>query len=126
MVGGGSGGNVDDKKFMPIFDAKSCGESDENKCWTPMPVGGVLKTLYVSLENTPANGKGWRFILRKNGADTLFFCDIAAGDFSCQNLVGSVAYGAGDLMSVRVITTPGLGKPDGSVARYTALYDSTT
>jgi hypothetical protein len=56
--------------------------------------------------------------LRKNGADTALTCTISAGQSSCTNLVSSVTFANGDLLSLRYDET---GNPNVRI-KYSIVY----
>ena len=124
ILGGGSGTNIDDQRYLPMYDASLCDQNHESQCWTPLPLDGTVSKLYVSIALAPTQAnQGWRVTVRKNGTDTGLFCDlVGTGAVTCQDTSDTVTFSAGDRFDVGISVTPGFQKPSGSALRYTAFY----
>ena len=127
-IGGGSSTGVipGNYEYLPMFEANNCGV--EVECQSAMPFAGTVKNLYIRAKSAPAAGGGWRISVRKNASDQgvppAVSCDILAGNTSCSNTTGSLTFAAGDLISIRVTTAPGLVNPVNTPMRWTAQYSA--
>lgn len=69
-----------------------------------IPVDGVLSKLIVVLDGTPGAGKSYAITVRKNGSDQALTCTVADTSTTCEDIINSVTFSAGDVVSVS--TTP--------------------
>lgn len=70
-----------------------------------MPGSFTLSELYVLLDTAPTAGKSWQFDLMKNGSTTGVTVTIADAAVTATDSVNSIAYAAGDTISLRAVPT---------------------
>lgn len=87
------------------------------------PTGGTLSNLYVLLSTAPTAGKSYAFLLQKNGADSTITCTVSDTGTACSDLSNSVAFVAGDTVSMK--STPS-GTPTASRASFSMKFAPTT
>lgn len=91
-----------------------------------MPTGGTFSKLYVNLAAAPgtaASGKSYTFSLYKNGIIQLLTCTILDTATSGSDLVNSVSYAAGDLITLEILPA---NTPTSVQASWGALFSPTT
>jgi hypothetical protein len=81
---------------------------------------GVASKLFLNVATNLAAGTTATLTLRKNGVNTALTCTIPVGSSSCSDLVNSVAFVNGDLLSIQYAET---GNPDRRI-KYTILYQA--
>jgi hypothetical protein len=120
-VGGGTtiGGTLGANAFMGMFVSGS--NASEALVQQPMPVAGTLKNLFLRLDAALAGGTSIAYTVRKSGAATTVTCTIttAGGAATCSDLTHSVAFAAGDLISIGTTRT---GAVAATGTRWTAQY----
>jgi hypothetical protein len=81
-----------------------------------MPVGGTVKTFYVSFSQAGSHNDQMTFTLRKNAtAVAATNCVPSASGTTCQVTGLSVPFSAGDKLDVQVESTGGQNPPPGVV-----------
>jgi hypothetical protein len=88
-------GNVD--YFLGMF--LSGFSTTEATVQTPMPRAGTLSNFFVKLE-VNAGSNGLVFVFDKNGVATSITCVVTTAATPCSDTTHSVAFVAGDLISV--------------------------
>jgi hypothetical protein len=107
IVGGGTTQtNINNNTFFGMFVSDDNESTTETDVQTAMPIGGTLSRLYFRRNSTAAA----TVTVRKNGANTALTCTTNGTLNNCTDLVNSVSYAAGDLISF-LITTGGSGSP---------------
>jgi hypothetical protein len=81
---------------------------------------GTVKNFYFVIDTTPAAARSWTLTVRKNGANTAVTCTISNPNTSCSDLTHSVAFVAGDFISVAI--TASAPAPGGTPGRWTAQF----
>jgi len=124
ILGGGSGSTnlqTGNTNYVSMFNSyRSATESDVEQV---MPVAGTLSNLYVRLDGTAgaaASGRSYTFTVRKNTADTAVTCTILETATSCSDATNSVAFSAGDLISVKSV--PSATAPTARAMRWSATF----
>lgn len=115
-VGGASSGNLQDNNFLGMF--MSDDSTSENDVLQIMPISGLLQ--YFSVRTAvPVSGVDLaiQFTVRINGSDSEVTCTIPSGESQCSAPSDSVAFGAGDLISIGSTET---GDPDDHRVMWTA------
>jgi hypothetical protein len=114
---GGNHSNQGSGVFLMPWDITQSGT--EGNVNVPVSSGTASKLILVV---SPALGVGQTatLTLRQNGADTALTCTIAASASSCTDLVDSVAFADGDLLSLRYNET---GNPNARI-KYSILYEA--
>ena len=111
---GGNYPNTGDGNFLSPFNPSVGSEANTN-----LPVtNGTASKLIVNVGSALGAGESVALTVRKNGVDAGLSCTVAAGADSCTNMGSSVAFGDGDLMSIRYNET---GNPNSRV-RFTVVY----
>jgi hypothetical protein len=113
---GGNYSNTANDNFLSPFNPSA--GTEEN---TSLPVSsGTASKLIVNVGSALGAGSSVTLTLRQNGADSALTCTVAEGESSCTNLVDSVAFADGDLLSVRHNES---GNPNSRVS-FTILYQA--
>jgi hypothetical protein len=100
-----------------MFD--SLVSSAEDTVKQVMPIGGTLSNFYVRLDGSPGASNSYLFRVRKNSADTSVVCTIAGTSKDCSDQSNSVAFTAGDLISIEVAPS---SDPIARTMRWTAKF----
>jgi hypothetical protein len=119
VIGGGTtiGTNLANGGFMGLFVGSSNGT--ENLVQQLMPVAGTLSNFFVKVDSNPG-GTSITYTVRKNGANSVVTCAIAGGAAtSCSDVTHTVAFAAGDLISIGSVKAGGAGNVP---TRWTARY----
>jgi hypothetical protein len=103
--------------FIPAFDSNV--DVAESAVDQAMPGAGTISSLYVRLSAAPGAGTSYAFFVRRNGVDTALTCTVSGTAMGCSDLVNSVAFSAGDLISVRSAPT---SNPAARTMRWTATF----
>ena len=112
---GGNYSNTSDGNFLSPFNPAAGGEDNTN-----LPVSsGTASKLIVNVGVLGA-GNSVTLTVRKNAVDTALTCTVNAGEASCSDLVDSVSFADGDLLSVRYNE---VGNPN-SRPRFTIVYQA--
>lgn len=86
------------------------------------PVTGTLRNLFVSADAAPGAAQTFAYTVRKNAADTSLTCTTSgAASTSSSDVVNSASVTAGDLVTVKLITSAGA-----AVQRHTAGFEVAT
>jgi hypothetical protein len=104
-------------RFVAAFEGHA--DSSESIVEQSVPAAGSISRLFVKLTSGPGAGASYTFFVRKSGADTALACTISGTAATCSDLVNSVSFAAGDLLSVRVQPT---GGPAGREMRWMAVF----
>jgi hypothetical protein len=86
-----------------------------------MPAAGTVRRLYARVQSAAGGSRTWTFTLRRNGTSTALTCTIGSGATTCNNTANTVAFNAGDLITVQV-TLNGGGNPPNTEGFWTAQY----
>jgi hypothetical protein len=127
IVGGGTGtANLPTGaagSFVSMFN--SLVNANEAFVNVAVPVAGTLSNLDVRLNGTVgAAPRSYTFNVRVNGVDVgTPTCTISGALTSCTDAVTSVAVGAGDLVSIRVV--PSATAPTARMMRWSARFSAT-
>jgi len=113
---GGNYPNTADDNFLSPFNPSTGSEENTN---LPVSSGSASK-LIVNVGSTLGAGSSVALTLRRNGIDTALSCTVAEGESTCTNLVDSVAFADGDLLSIRHNES---GNPNSRV-RFTIVYQA--
>ncbi len=76
-----------------------------------LPVAGTISNLFVDIEDAPGAGKSWTFTIRRQSGSgatqsTAVACQVSGdGATACNSGSASVAFAAGDLLSLQAIPT---------------------
>jgi hypothetical protein len=84
-----------------------------------VPMAGTLSEFYVTLNGSPGSGRGYTFVVRKNGVNTLVTCTISGTATTGSDVTNSVSFAAGDKISIRV--TP-VNNPTARSMSWTAKF----
>jgi hypothetical protein len=87
--------------------------STEAVCQIPMSQSGTLQKMYVAAGNAPAAGQTYTFTARKNGVDTALTCQVTSAGATANDTTHSVSYAAGDLLSIKLVTSATSGTANG-------------
>jgi hypothetical protein len=87
-------------RFIPAFYSDV--DPTEASVQQALPIAGTLSSLAIRLMAAPAAQV--TFVVRKNGVDTALRCSIT-GATTCTDVVNSVVFAAGDLITLRSSTT---------------------
>ena len=97
----------------PIFAPSS---TTETTVRLPVPIGGTVANLAVSLGGEPmTGGKLYAFTIMRNGEATGVTCTVAVGTTSCADSVNSAAFSAGQTIALRSAPT---ANPPARAARW--------
>ena len=96
---GGAGANT-----WYLAPVQSAAAMDSTERALVMPVGGVLRNLYVR-EGTPHEGNTTDYTVRKNGVDTALTLSTVDAVGTGNNTTNSVTVAAGDSISIKLVTT---------------------
>ena len=117
MIGGSTGtANLCNNCFMGMFQAGT--STTESQFQQNVPFDGTLANLYVRAEGT-VGGTSIVYTVRKNDADTAVTCTMTSAQSTCSDTANSVAFSAGDLISIGSAKT---GATTPQVTRWTAQY----
>jgi len=119
IIGGGTGLaklKKNEVRYVSMFNA---GISDaEVEVQQSMPVAGTLSDFYVTLDGSPGTDKSYSFTVHINGEDTSVTCIISDAAITGSDLINSVDFDVGDLISIMV--TPSEADPSEPVMSWTA------
>lgn len=94
---GGNYANTGNNNFLlPWGSTTNATEANVN---LPLPSGTASK-LVVSLTVAPGLGQSATITIRRNGTNTSLTCTVSGTATTCSNLVDSVVFNSGDLLSV--------------------------
>ena len=71
----------------------------------PLPFACTVGNLYAAASTAPTAGQTFTYTLRKNGVDTAVTCQIANTATSANDVANTVAFAAGDLITLKVVTS---------------------
>jgi hypothetical protein len=101
---------------MPWDITQSTNEDNVN---VPVSSGTASKLVFV-VSPALTGGDTASLRVRKNGVDTALTCTIVSGQSSCSNLVSTVTFADGDVLSLRYAET---GAPNTRI-KYSILYQA--
>jgi hypothetical protein len=104
-------------RFVPAY--YSSVDASEAAVDQAMPAAGTISNLRVRLSGAPGAGTSYTFLVRKNGVDTAVTCTVSGTATECSDLANSIAFSAGDLISVRSEPT---SNPAARTMRWTATF----
>jgi hypothetical protein len=92
-----------------------------------MTVSGTLSDFRIRIDAPPANNKGLRYTVRKNGINTAVTCEIvdsSSPNTSCSDTINTVSFTADtDTISIGVTPPTTAGKSSAAaLVRWTAKY----
>ena len=96
--------------------------SIENRSQSPVPFAGMVSQFRVFSWRAPPTGETIAVTVRRNGSSTGVACTVIAGATSCSDVANSAVFGAGDLISIEVVT--GALAAD-SLMKWSAAYTET-
>jgi len=102
--------------FMGMFVPGQ--STTESQLQQNMPAAGTLKNFYVRADGA-VGGTSIKYTVRKNGADTAVTCTMTSAQSTCSDTTNSVAFLAGDLISIGSTKT---GSTTPQPTRWTAQY----
>ena len=76
-------------------------DQDEVAATQNVPTRGTSRKLSVRVDGEPGSNI-YRFIVRKNRADTPVACTVTTTQLVCADLVNTIAFAPGDEITVRV------------------------
>jgi hypothetical protein len=114
---GCNNGNVPDNQFLIPWDITESGT--ESNAVIPVSSGTASK-LVVAVSDPLDAGESLTILIRRNATDTALTCTINAGGSSCSDLVNSVAFSDGDLLSIRYDEIGAVNE----MVSYTFLYQA--
>src|SRR5262249_48948821 len=121
VIGGGTGvgATLGINAFMGMFYSGS--RTTESQGAPAMAVARTLKNFIVRRDTALSAATQIVYTVRKNSVDTAVTCTItfASGALTCSDLTHSVAFAAGDLISIGTVRT---GSPAAQPTRWTAQY----
>jgi hypothetical protein len=98
VIGGSTGLNgLGPNNFMGMFMDVTV--IPEASIQMNVPAAGTVENFYVRAQGSIGAGS-ITFTVRKNGTDTVVTCTIASNQSSCSDTTNSVAFAAGDLISI--------------------------
>lgn len=109
IVGGvhhNGSGQVQASTAYHMYSAQSGTEANSQ---VVVPLAMTLTALYVMVDAVGGAGQSATFTLRKNGVDTAITCVINTGSTTANDTAHSVAYAAGDLISMKCVTSATTG-----------------
>lgn len=95
-IGGNYANTASNTFLMPWGSTSNATEANAN---VPLPSGTASK-LVVSLTAAPGAGGSATIRIRKNGINTVLTCTVAGTATTCTDMVNSVVFGDGDLLSI--------------------------
>ena len=117
VIGGSTGtANLCNSCFMGMFQAGT--STTEAHFEQNVPFAGTLTNLYVRAEGT-VGGTSVVYTVRKNGSATAVTCTMTSAQSTCSDTANSVAFAAGDLISIGSAKT---GATTPQVTRWTAQF----
>jgi hypothetical protein len=147
VLGGGTPDAVpnDATTYMALYAPRD--SATESEVTQVVPVAGTLSDLYADTEVDPGcnasfhlsatcNTSFWTLTVMRNGAATGLSCEIrgqyvAEPHIACTNIMDSVSFAAGDIVSIRIEPNPlavnigDPGPPNPSAIHWTAGFTST-
>lgn len=91
--------------FFPVVGG-SLPSTTETNVDTEAPVASTIQNLYVSLSSALGTGNAAVFTYRKNASDQTLTCTISgASATSCNDTTHAFSVAAGDLITIKVVTT---------------------
>ena len=109
--------------FFSLFNPPSMiANATEALVQQELTVAGTLSNLRIRLAaNNAVSSSTYTFTVRKTGVNTAVTCQIGNGQSSCVDSTHSVAFLAGDLISISAV--PSATQPTDSLdVRWTAKY----
>ena len=85
----------------------------ENVVATPISAPGIIKNMYVSTNTGPGGATTYAATLRKNGVDTGLTCSMTSTATTANDTTHTVTVVAGDLLSVKLVTSAGAATANG-------------
>jgi hypothetical protein len=113
LIGGNHANQASGLFLMPWDVTQSATEGNVN-----VPVSSGTASKLVLTVSANLSGATATLTLRKNGANTALTCTIPSGQSTCTNLVDSIPFADGDLLSLRYDET---GAPNVRI-KYSILY----
>jgi hypothetical protein len=107
-----SGASVQAQNTTAYYGTGGPNTNDERQAEIVLAAAITITKLYAYCSIAPANGQTATFTLRKNEADTSVTCVITgtgAATLSANDTAHSVAFSAGDRMSIKVVTSATTG-----------------
>ena len=102
---------------MAVWNAKT--ESATESSVELAMVAGVASVFRLNITPSQTAGNLYTGTVLKNGVATALTCQIAASSQTCNDSTHTVAFAAGDRISVQVTHT---GTPSAVIAAWTARY----
>lgn len=68
-----------------------------------LPVAGLIDHMYMQSNVAPGGSASYTFTVEKNGADAAVTCTVSAAATTCNDLSNSVAFAAGDTVSIKSV-----------------------
>jgi hypothetical protein len=123
MIGGGANnqnlpGNA--TRFVPMFDSLMA--DDEHEAANHMAFGGTVSNFRVKIDIAPT-AKTRTFTVVKNGSVTAVTCTVVVASTTCADTSNSVAFAAGDTISIQSTIGVEVGtSPPATAMRWSAQY----
>lgn len=105
------GGNGDPNAGDPQYSGAGSFTFVLNEANRQIPVTGSVKALQAVISTAPGESGSWTITVRRNKTDTLLTCTISDADSSCQDLVNTEVFAAGELFTIQIVAT---GTPAGA------------
>ena len=127
IIGGGTGGtnlSGSSTRYVPLFFSDV--DATESSVEQTVPVAATLSQFYVRLSGAPdppplsSSVQSYTFTVHKNGGGTLVTCTISESNTTCSDTTNSVAFNAGDTISIE--SDPSNG-PNGARMHWTARFN---
>jgi hypothetical protein len=105
------------------FFTNSSAVAAENIVAIPMSQSCTFSNMYASTLSTPAAGQTFTLTMRKNAVDQALTCQITNPNFTANDNTHSFSVVAGDLVSVKLVTSATSGTANGMAIglKFTAL-----
>jgi hypothetical protein len=87
----------------------NCAATNEAASQLAVPANGTVQELHATVAVAPGAGNTVTFTIRKNGTNTSVACSISNTAKSCADSVNAVGFSTGDLITVQVAETAGVG-----------------
>jgi hypothetical protein len=126
IVGGGTGTqnlSAGADRFVPMLNSLST--ATESAAQQAVPIAGTLSKLQTRLDGNAgaaSSGKSYVVTVRKNGVSTGVTCTILETATTCSDIANTVAFAAGDLISVLV--TPSASNPTARAMHWSAQFSA--
>lgn len=104
---GGSSGNQTVAAGLTRYFGSGCASTVSSACGALSGITGTFKKLYVQVGTVPGGSETQTLTLNVNGSDTSITCTISAAAGSCNDTAHTAAITAGQLYSVKVVSSGG-------------------